>query len=160
MKLNGGADGDRTHDLMNAIHALSQLSYSPTRSWVFEKITQRWKKCQIQFSSHIYYLGIDIWDRFSYITFRAGVVKLVDARDSKSRGASTPCRFDSDLRHHRTDKGFRLIEKNQLKTLFIFCLFFSPPGEKKARFHVIKEKESWISFPGQNVRKAEAGVQL
>ncbi len=26
----GGADGDRTHDLMNAIHALSQLSYSPT----------------------------------------------------------------------------------------------------------------------------------
>lgn len=29
----------------------------------------------------------------------AGVVKLVDARDSKSRGASTPCRFDSDLRH-------------------------------------------------------------
>jgi hypothetical protein len=25
----GGADGDRTHDLMNAIHALSQLSYSP-----------------------------------------------------------------------------------------------------------------------------------
>ena len=30
MRLNGGADGDRTHDLMNAIHALSQLSYSPT----------------------------------------------------------------------------------------------------------------------------------
>jgi hypothetical protein len=28
---DGGADGDRTHDLMNAIHALSQLSYSPTR---------------------------------------------------------------------------------------------------------------------------------
>jgi hypothetical protein len=27
---NGGADGDRTHDLMNAIQALSQLSYSPT----------------------------------------------------------------------------------------------------------------------------------
>ena len=27
------------------------------------------------------------------------MVKLVDARDSKSRGASTPCRFDSDLRH-------------------------------------------------------------
>ena len=31
----GGADGDRTHDLMNANHALSQLSYSPTAhfSW-------------------------------------------------------------------------------------------------------------------------------
>jgi hypothetical protein len=27
--IRGGADGDRTHDLMNAIHALSQLSYSP-----------------------------------------------------------------------------------------------------------------------------------
>ena len=28
----GGADEDRTHDLLNAIQALSQLSYSPTRS--------------------------------------------------------------------------------------------------------------------------------
>jgi hypothetical protein len=27
----GGAEGDRTPGLMNAIHALSQLSYSPTR---------------------------------------------------------------------------------------------------------------------------------
>ncbi len=27
---NGGADGIRTHDLLNAIQALSQLSYSPT----------------------------------------------------------------------------------------------------------------------------------
>ena len=25
----GGAEGDRTPDLMNAIHALSQLSYGP-----------------------------------------------------------------------------------------------------------------------------------
>ena len=30
LNFHGGADGDRTHDLMNAIHALSQLSYSPT----------------------------------------------------------------------------------------------------------------------------------
>ncbi len=30
LKLFGGAEGDRTPDLMNAIHALSQLSYSPT----------------------------------------------------------------------------------------------------------------------------------
>ena len=29
--------------------------------------------------------GIDIQNRFSYSCFRAGVVKLVDARDSKSR---------------------------------------------------------------------------
>ncbi len=27
---NGGADRDRTDDLLNAIQALSQLSYSPT----------------------------------------------------------------------------------------------------------------------------------
>jgi hypothetical protein len=27
--LNGGADRDRTDDLLNAIQALSQLSYSP-----------------------------------------------------------------------------------------------------------------------------------
>jgi hypothetical protein len=26
----GGADEDRTHDLLNAIQALSQLSYGPT----------------------------------------------------------------------------------------------------------------------------------
>ncbi len=26
---NGGAEGNRTPDLVNAIHALSQLSYSP-----------------------------------------------------------------------------------------------------------------------------------
>jgi hypothetical protein len=43
---------------------------------------------------------IDTERSFSYIESCAGVVKLVDARDSKSRGASTPCRFDSDLRHH------------------------------------------------------------
>jgi hypothetical protein len=29
-KINGGAEGNRTHDLLNAIQALSQLSYSPT----------------------------------------------------------------------------------------------------------------------------------
>ena len=31
----GGADADRTRDLLNAIQALSQLSYSPTRAWNF-----------------------------------------------------------------------------------------------------------------------------
>ena len=30
--MSGGADGIRTHDLMNAIHALSQLSYGPKRN--------------------------------------------------------------------------------------------------------------------------------
>ena len=31
MELTGGADGSRTHDLLNAIQALSQLSYGPTK---------------------------------------------------------------------------------------------------------------------------------
>ena len=30
LNLFGGADGSRTHDLLNAIQALSQLSYGPT----------------------------------------------------------------------------------------------------------------------------------
>ena len=30
IEFHGGAEGDRTPGLMNAIHALSQLSYSPT----------------------------------------------------------------------------------------------------------------------------------
>ena len=36
-------------------------------------------------------------------TIDAGVVKLADAPDSKSGGAQTPCRFDSDLRHIALD---------------------------------------------------------
>ena len=33
---------------------------------------------------------------------RAGVAKLADARDSKSRGLQGPCGFDPHLRHHRS----------------------------------------------------------
>ena len=32
VKKNGGAEGNRTPDLLNAIQALSQLSYSPSRA--------------------------------------------------------------------------------------------------------------------------------
>ena len=31
-RFNGGAEGDRTPDLVTASHALSQLSYGPTES--------------------------------------------------------------------------------------------------------------------------------
>lgn len=39
-QMTGGADRDRTGDLMNAIHALYQLSYSPTNKNVYFKNTQ------------------------------------------------------------------------------------------------------------------------
>src|ERR1051325_1854470 len=38
---------------------------------------------------------------------RAGVAKLVYAPDSKSGELHCSCRFESDLRHHRIDRGFR-----------------------------------------------------
>ncbi len=34
---DGGADGDRTHDLLTASQALSQLSYSPTEGFYIIK---------------------------------------------------------------------------------------------------------------------------
>ena len=43
----GGADQDRTDDLLNAIQALSQLSYSPKRDGLYNK-TRRY--CQTYFS--------------------------------------------------------------------------------------------------------------
>ena len=42
----GGADGDRTVGLLNAIQALSQLSYSPTVNNFKKNLTQRKKECQ------------------------------------------------------------------------------------------------------------------
>ena len=35
---NGGPEGDRTHDLVHAMHALSQLSYRPTKLCGYFKI--------------------------------------------------------------------------------------------------------------------------
>ncbi len=70
----GGAERDRTVGLLNAIQALSQLSYSPM---IIQSNT-----AQNMLSNPIF---IDIGKSFFYIGFCAGVVKLVDARDSKSR---------------------------------------------------------------------------
>ncbi|MBP1656359.1 MAG: hypothetical protein H6Q31_960 [Bacteroidetes bacterium] len=41
-----GAEGDRTPDLVNAIHALSQLSYSPKSRWYRNQDTETFLKCQ------------------------------------------------------------------------------------------------------------------
>ena len=50
----GGADGDRTHGLLNAIQALSQLSYSPT--WmilynVYSRLSIRLKSFEVRLTS-------------------------------------------------------------------------------------------------------------
>ena len=37
----GGADGIRTHDLMNAIHALSQLSYGPEQNRIINLVSRQ-----------------------------------------------------------------------------------------------------------------------
>jgi hypothetical protein len=47
--LPGGAEGDRTPDLMNAIHARSQLRHSPQNNnefLIFVKLSQRQAGCQ------------------------------------------------------------------------------------------------------------------
>ncbi len=72
---NGGAERDRTVGLLNAIQALSQLSYSPTN--------MQNNTVKNRLSNPIL---IDMVNSFLYIEYYAGVVKLVDARDSKSRG--------------------------------------------------------------------------
>ena len=47
----GGAEEDRTPDLLNAIQALSQLSYSPTVNLINERVelTQGFTDCQYIF---------------------------------------------------------------------------------------------------------------
>ena len=44
---NGGAEGDRTPDLRNAIATLSQLSYGPTSSCALRRTIPRWKRGNI-----------------------------------------------------------------------------------------------------------------
>ena len=52
----------------------------------------------------------------------AGVVKLVDAPDSKSGGAKTPCRFDSGLRHLMFIESRNLLIYTKLKTDKIYYI--------------------------------------
>ena len=46
LKKFGGADGSRTHDLLNAIQALSQLSYGPTLRYDSDKSKRDTPKSQ------------------------------------------------------------------------------------------------------------------
>ncbi len=56
---DGGADGDRTHDLLTASQALSQLSYSPTEEFPYYK--------KISFQSRLLRIEIYIALSFEYI---------------------------------------------------------------------------------------------
>jgi hypothetical protein len=73
----GGAEGDRTPGLMNAIHALSHLSYSPDLEIMITTRLNDVNKILTRLSNQNY----------NTCPFKAaGVVKLVDALDSKSCG--------------------------------------------------------------------------
>ncbi len=85
----GGADQDRTDDLLNAIQALSQLSYSPVQKR-FGLYQNGGKGVNTFFPKKLSgYLPLTLPDTCGYNpdTF-AGVVKLVDAADSKSAGSN------------------------------------------------------------------------
>jgi hypothetical protein len=77
--LCGGAKGDRTPDLMTASHALSQLSYGPTRFCRRPNMGQ-----VVGFVKYRAGLTAGRGPRTISVCSRAGVVKLVDALDSKS----------------------------------------------------------------------------
>ena len=75
--LSSGAEGSRTPGLLNAIQALSQLSYSPVPLKKRTSFSIRISALSIQFSW--------LWRPWNYNRNpQAGVVKLVDAGDSKS----------------------------------------------------------------------------
>ena len=74
----GGDEQDRTAGLLNAIQALSQLSYTPNQDFLNREapLTCAFVACQ-QFLA--WHFAPRLYNRA-----RAGVVKLVDAGDSKS----------------------------------------------------------------------------
>lgn|GEM_PF-1434528 len=82
----GGAGGDRTRDLLNAIQALSQLSYGPTERGSYRgarslsKLHVAWRRTPRVGD------GGPILQRRGMLPPIAGVVELVYAGDSKSPG--------------------------------------------------------------------------
>ena len=74
----GGAGGNRTRDLLNAIQALSQLSYGPTQRPRLPRPTRGVKDVSTS--------GPEIRSGVGYARPPAGVAKLVYAGDSKSPG--------------------------------------------------------------------------
>ena len=77
----GGAGRDRTGDLLNAIQALSQLSYGPTREAQANPLHGVLSKGTFQLT-----YGRKTNRAWGMLQVSAGVVKLVYAGDSKSPG--------------------------------------------------------------------------
>src|SRR4026207_633826 len=78
---DGGVDGDRTRDLLTASQVLSQLSYNPGAPTITDEPARS--------SGNSGHHGPNAIHSTSLATLGAGVVKLVDARDSKSRGGNS-----------------------------------------------------------------------
>ncbi len=107
--LCGGASGVRTRDLLTASQALI-----PAELWPHARISLACGSLAslgAQSSGNLPNVPLRAsppplaltrrpdGGRFGGTICRAGVAELVDARDSKSRGPQSPCRFDSGLRH-------------------------------------------------------------
>ena len=105
LNLFGGAEGDRTPGLMNAIHALSQLSYSPTRKNDLEnkiknnKILDPLSTIFLTAGSplNIIFLENSTLYSFSVPCRRGGTGRRAGLKIPCPLGT---CRFDSDRRHH------------------------------------------------------------
>ena len=100
----GGAEGDRTPGLMNAIHALSQLSYSPTRDNIFDGKNKNSKilgPMSTIFLTGMLPLNIIFLENSSLYFF---LVPCRRGGTGRRAGLKIPCplgtcRFDSDRRH-------------------------------------------------------------
>ena len=96
----GGAEGDRTPDLMNAIHARSQLRHSP-RSLVYRLINLAKKAgcCQP------FFLDSAVPAHYNFFDFHSLTFLCRRGGTGRRAGLKIPCplrtcRFNSDRRHH------------------------------------------------------------
>ena len=111
MERGGGAGGNRTRDLLNAIQALSQLSYGPTGARILTRWVEPVKAARRAAET------MSRWTRGPQFRMAwyalppfAGVVELVYAGDSKSPGRKAvrvqipppapPCPLTNDIQSY------------------------------------------------------------
>ena len=139
---NGGAEQDRTVDLLNAIQALSQLSYSPIQE---PSLYQMTGGVSTVFSRHF-----PLKRQISFLTrsspsailpHSAGVVKLVDALDSKSsarKGMPVRPRPPAPLNNLKQSNAAQKALRNQ-GLFFLSCLMLS----NRIYFYPPKKRVDW-----------------